>query len=120
MVPFCLGLCDHPHRTASTPIQDGEQLGRRHREVIKPFSVRLGRVDAETNTIGTSFGVVRQTLCATALVGDLVIPCVGLAESVDELGEEGDGGGRVGHDSGIEKTGRRIGMGNERKMTAWV
>ena len=36
-----------------------------------------------------SFGMVHQVLCATALIDDLAILCVGLAELVDEC-EEGN------------------------------
>ena len=79
--------------------------------MIRPRSARLGGIDVETDPVGTSFGVVRQTLCVTALVGDLVISRVGLAESADELGEEGEG--RVGHGGGghgrwRERTGKGI------------
>ena len=33
-------------------------------------------------------------------MGNLVVTCVGAAESVDELGKEGHGEGRVGHGGG--------------------
>ena len=43
----------------------------------------------ETNSaVGTSFGIVRQMLCAMALIDDLAVLCVGLAELADEC-EEG-------------------------------
>lgn len=54
----------------------------------------------ETSAVGTPFGMVRWMLCVTALVGDLVVSRVGVTESLDELSEDGDGEGWVGHGRG--------------------
>lgn len=64
--------------------------------------------------------MVRRTLCATALVGDLVIPHVGAAEALDELGEEGDGEGRVGYSGGGHGENRNRNRNGERQGTMRV
>jgi hypothetical protein len=76
---FHLSFSSH----TSSPIQNDEHCTN------SIGSARLGRGYVETNlAVGTSFHMVRQMLCATALIDDLAIPCVGLAESADEC-EEG-------------------------------
>ena len=72
-----------PHGAPTSPIQDDEH----HTNLIG--SACLGRVNAETTLVGMSFGMVHQVLCATALIDDLAMPCVGLVELVDEC-EEGN------------------------------
>ena len=53
----------------------------------------------ETNSaVGTSFGIVRQMLCAMALIDNLAVLCIGLAELADECeeGTQRQMGGKLG------------------------